>query len=224
MIIPIAVAVALLSAVLVAVMSVRMAKKSSLIDKQRGEISGLSQNLSSQKIQLDQKDKLAQQLRSDIDRVREEARKAKKKAYEACQNGKSKRSAGVDEDTERVYEDAMLEAKAEARRYKKQVELLEDENKESKAVQSKLKEEISEFRRLKKENQNRQVPKNAEDPKELKVEIRKLKTKLESAARRSRTEDQIYRVTNSKLELAMERINGLQQQISSLKQTTRQAS
>ena len=163
----------------------------------------------------DEKVKQVDELRSKLDKARDEAKKAKKKAFEHEQ---ASRESGPPEDEQaaRADEEALLEAKADAKKFREQAERAAEEAGRARAQADELKAELREAKlALEQHEDDLAKARKGEGGQieELKKKLKKANDKLKAAERRTRNDAQVYRVTNSKLELAMEKITELERQL-----------
>ena len=173
----------------------------------------LGQLLSAHKTRFDEKCKQIDEFRSKLDRVRDETKRAKKRIFDlehATDQGEQ------NDDATREQEEALLEAKAENKAAQKKIALLEEHKAQTETQLDKLKSELVALRRDlddKKDELEKVKGGKTGEAAELKKQKRKLQEKLDVANRRSKTDAQVYRVTNSKLELAMEKIGTLESRL-----------
>lgn len=163
----------------------------------------------------DEKVKQVDELRSKLDRARDEAKKAKKKAFDHEQASRSTEPT-EDEQAARADEEARLEAKADAKKYRQQAEQAAEEASRAQTQVDELKAELREAKlALEQHEHDLAKAKKGEggQVEELTKKLKKANDKLKAAERRSRNDAQVYRVTNSKLELAMEKIGELEKQL-----------
>jgi peptidoglycan hydrolase CwlO-like protein len=161
---------------------------------------------------LEGKSRQVEQLGSQLDRSRDEAKKAKKKAHELEKRGRDSRPS---EDTEldRIQEEALQEARTQSSRAREEASQASDECVRLREQVDQLKKEIQEARATLSSRQaddSRGQKESTQQLKQLQKENRDLKKKLEAAKRKARTDSQVYKVTKSKLELAMEKIQVLE--------------
>lgn len=158
------------------------------------------------------KNRQVEQFSSQAERAREEARKAKKKTHELETRGRESRPS-EDAELDRIQEETLHQARSQAGlareeasraaeecgRLREQVEQLKKELKETQATLSARRE---------KDTQGQQE--GVQQLKQLQDENRDLNKKLQAAKRKARTDSQVYKVTKSKLDLAMEKIQMLE--------------
>ena len=115
----------------------------------------------------------------------------------------------AEQTAEREQEEALLDAKGEAKRQKELAEQAAEAAAESRAQAEKLKTENGQLKRkleLAEEQNTKAARGESGKLDETNKKLAKLKEKLATADRRLKTDAQVYRVTNSKLELAMEKV------------------
>jgi len=149
------------------------------------------------------------QLSSQLDKAREEERRLKKKVYTLEQAGKATGPTPEQIDLDRIQEQALEEARAELAASRAATERANEELSSLQSINERLKADADEARRESKaRNETRSG--NGKRLDELERENGSLAKKLEAARRKARNDEQVYRVTKSKLELAMEKIAALQ--------------
>jgi peptidoglycan hydrolase CwlO-like protein len=161
---------------------------------------------------LDDKSRQADELRSKLDRQRDENAKLKKKLHQRAQPepepqpdaeiGRVEQELGEARARAKRAEQAAAEAAAEAER-------LRDQRDKARAD----KEQAERAARQQDEARDERQQGRREELAGLRKKVRRLEDKLAAANRRSRTDAQVYRVTNSKLELAMEKITELERRL-----------
>ncbi|HUU00089.1 MAG TPA: hypothetical protein VM425_01470 [Myxococcota bacterium] len=149
------------------------------------------------------------QLSSQLDKVREEERRLKKKVYTLEQAGKTTGPTPEQVELDRIQEQALEEARAELAASRAATERANEEVSSLQAINERLKTEVEEARR---ESKARSGGDSAKGKRldDIERENKSQAKKLEAARRKARNDEQVYRVTKSKLELAMEKIAALQ--------------
>jgi chromosome segregation ATPase len=187
--------------------------------RRRGQVQQAEKRLEDQKRQvreleerLEGKSRQVEQLGSQLDRSRDEAKKAKKKAHELEKRGRDSRPS---EDTEldRIQEEALQDARSQASRAREEASQASEECVRLREQLDQAKHELKDARATLSSRQaddNRGQKESAQQLKQLQKENRDLKKKLEAAKRKARTDSQVYKVTKSKLDLAMEKIQVLE--------------
>lgn len=171
---------------------------------------------------LEGKSRQVEQLGNQLDRSRDETKKAKKKAHELEKRGRDSRPS---EDTEldRIQEQALQDARSQASRAKEEVSQASDECLRLREQVDQLKKELQEIRSTlssRQNNDNRSQKESTQQLKQLQKENQDLNKKLQSAKRKARTDSQVYKVTKSKLDLAMEKIQVLEKSAKSAGDST----
>jgi hypothetical protein len=208
MIIPILAGAAVIAAALFLVMVFVATRRSTQIaDLERALDEQQSKVLQAESRHAD-KCKQTEELRGKLDRAKDDAKRAKKKAYD---RNREEKSADPDaaQTAEREQEEALLDAKAEAKRQKELTEQAAEAATDARAQAEKLKTENGELKtKLESAEEQKIKAARGESGKlgETSKKLAKLKEKLATAERRLKTDAQVYRVTNSKLELAMEKV------------------
>jgi chromosome segregation ATPase len=187
--------------------------------RRRGQVQQAEKRLEDQKRQvreleerLEGKSRQIEQLGTQLDRSRDEAKKAKKKAHELEKRGRDSRPS---EDTEldRIQEEALQDARRQASRAKEEASQASDECARLREQVEQLKKEAQEAKSAlsSRQNADRKSQKdNSGQLKQLQKENRELSKKLQAAKRKARTDSQVYKVTKSKLDLALEKIQVLE--------------
>jgi len=208
MIIPILAGTAVIAAALFVVMVFVATRRSSQIADLERELDEQRSKVLQVESRHEIKGKQTDELRAKLERAKDEAKRAKKKAYDREQEEKSA-DPEAEDNAERKQEEALLDAKAEAKRQKELAEQAAEAAADARAQAEKLKTENGELK-TKLESAEEQMIKAARGESgklgETSKKLAKLKEKLATAERRSKTDAQVYRVTNSKLELAMEKV------------------
>ncbi len=159
--------------------------------------------------ELEEKRGQNEQINGQLDRAREEERRLKKKVYTLEQAGKATGPTPEQIDLDRIQEQAIEEARAGLAASRAATERATEEISSVQAKNERLKTELDEARRESKARNEARTG-NGKRLDELERENRSLAKKLEAARRKARNDEQVYRVTKSKLELAMEKIAALQ--------------
>jgi hypothetical protein len=205
----ISVAVLCLAAALILVMISAQRKKA--ISELNIKLSEIGQQLRESRIQFEAKCKEVDEARSKLDRTRDEAKKAKKRAFDLEQQDKEK--TVVPQVAMPQDEDALLEARAQARQaMDAAARTNEDKNYALEQIE-KLKGELATAKqtlRSRHEDALKAERGESERTKKLDSELVELQEKLELARRKARTDAQVYRITKSKLDLALEKIARLE--------------
>ena len=215
MVIPILASVAGLATVLFLVMIGVAGKRADRISALLSELADFERRADSYQSLSAGKSRQTDELRSKLDKTREELKKLKKKAFEK-EHSENVYPAPPDEEHELAREEALLEAKAETKRLREQAGQANEEVVRMREQANELKAEVQDLKKTIENDQDKQAEvKQGESSRvgDLEKQVRKLKDKLEAASRRARTDSQVYRVTNSKLELAMDRIADLEKRL-----------
>jgi chromosome segregation ATPase len=172
---------------------------------------------------LEEKTRSAEEYRAKLDKARDEARRAKKKVFDKEQE--DRQAPDEDEET-RAREAELLEARAELKRTREVAEQAAAEARAQRESAEKLRLELQDARKSLAEKAAQNAPARAperprdQDPSAaaglaeaarskvagLEAEIGKLQFKLDAAQKKARNDNQVYRVTRSKLDLAMEKL------------------
>jgi chromosome segregation ATPase len=187
--------------------------------RRRGQVQQAEKRLEDHKHQvreleerLEGKSRQVEQLGTQLDRSRDEIKKAKKKAHDLEKRGRDSRPA---EDTEldRIQEEALQEARSQAGKAREEASRASDDCARLREQLDQTKQELKDARAALSSRQaddNRDQQDSARQLKQLQKENRDLKKKLEAAKRKARTDSQVYKVTKSKLDLALEKIQVLE--------------
>jgi len=146
-------------------------------------------------------------------KTREEVGRARKKAFELEQQDKQPEATG-NHDAERLQEEALQKARSEARRAGEEARQAADECTRLRDQVDRLKNELAATRdrQVERQRQEGEQEKTLQEQVDaLTREKQDLERKLKSARRKARNDQQVYNVTRSKLELAMEKIAYLEQ-------------
>jgi len=215
MVIPILASAAGLATVLFLVAVFVAARRADRISALQSELTEHKRRAGDYQARRGDKSRQVDELRSKLDKTREELKKAKKKAFEKERSEKES-TEPPDEEYELAREQALLEAKAEAKRLREQAEQTSEEIARVREQANELKAEVLGLKRTiedKKDELAKARHGESARVEDLEKQVRKLKDKLEAANRRSRIDAQVYRVTNSKLDLAMEKISTLEKRL-----------
>ncbi len=161
---------------------------------------------------LDDKSRQADELRSKLDRQRDECAKLKKMLHQRSQ---PEPGPQPDAEAERA-EQELRDARARARRAEQAAAEAAAEAEQLRGQRDKAraeKEQAERAARQESEAHSERKQGRQEELAGLRKKVRRLEDKLAAANRRSRTDAQVYRVTNSKLELAMEKITELERRL-----------
>jgi len=161
---------------------------------------------------LEGRSRQVEQLGSQLDRSRDETKKAKKKAHELEKRGRNSRPS---EDTEldRIQEEALQDARSQASRAREEASQASEECARLREQLDQAKQELKDARAALSSRQaddDRGQKENTRQLEQLQKENRDLKKKLEVAKKKARNDSQVYKVTKSKLDLAMEKIQVLE--------------
>lgn len=154
-----------------------------------------------------------QQIAGQLDRAREEERRLKKRLYALEQASKSSGPTPEQRELDRIQEQALEETRAELVAAKAEIGRINDEVARLQSANERLQTELQQARRDLKQKRQARDEKDSAAGKRLdsvERENRSLAKKLEAARRKARNNEQVYRVTKSKLDLAMEKITALQ--------------
>jgi len=161
---------------------------------------------------LEGKSRQVEQLGNQVDRARDEAKKAKKKVHDLEQRGRESRPS-EDAELDRIQAEALQEARRQAGQAKEEASQSQEECGRLREQANRLRQELQEAKSALSSRQetDRKTRKDSTGHLErLEKENRELNKKLQSAKRKARTDSQVYKVTKSKLELAMEKIQVLE--------------
>jgi cell division protein FtsB len=161
---------------------------------------------------LDEKSRQVEQLGNQAEQARGEAKKAKKKAHNLEQQGRESRppeDAGLD----RAQAEVLQEARHQASQAKEKASQSQEECGRLREQAERFKQELQEAKSALSSRQDADIKTQKDSTgqlKRLQKENFELNRKLQSAKRKARTDSQVYRVTNSKLDLAMDKIQMLE--------------
>ncbi len=189
-------------------------RRAGRIDSLETELDQLRARAQDAEAKIKDKTRQIDELRSKLNKAKDETKRAKKKAYEKTSVQPDTGSHSGKEDKE--LEKQLTEARAEIKLLKQKLHQQEEQSKEALEQADKLKSKVAELKTKLEELENELIKAGkGETDRVVKAEKRakELDKKLEVANRRLRTDAQVYRVTNSKLELAMEKISELQKRL-----------
>jgi dTMP kinase len=172
------------------------------------------ERLSASEQRAEAKSQQLDQLGGQLQQAREEQGRLKKRLFDAEKKlelleGEKNRQAAGEPEKLRELEERCAALRAEASKLREQQQ----------EVQEKLRRQQAECESLRarlKELHQQTVGERASDVEKLKAleqECERLRRKLESARRKARNDEQVYRVTKSKLELALEKIAVLEKSL-----------
>ena len=207
-----------------------LATKTSRLGKELAErtsqLAKSEQQLSEAKINYDAKCKEVVEYRSKLDRTRDETKKSKKRAFELTQKDKDtvivpekvipKDQKEQRDQSEEVLQESRAQTHKAIEETKKATEAATKALEEKNAALLQLEKMKSELATANQALQERHEENlktervESESVKKLESELTKLQEKLELARRKSRNDAQVYRITKSKFDLALEKIARLE--------------
>jgi DNA repair exonuclease SbcCD ATPase subunit len=203
--------VALLCLAAVVILAMANARRRKDISALVVKLAESEQQLRESTSRVEAKAKEAEDLRSKLDRIRDESKKAKKKAFDLEQHDKGKAITPpvvVPHD-----DDILLETRTQARQAIDAAARANEEKNQALEQLEKLKGELVTAKQALKarhEDALKAERGESERNKKLESEVAALQEKLEQARRKTRTDTQVYRITKSKLDLAFEKIASLE--------------
>lgn len=151
---------------------------------------------------------------NELNKVKDEVKKAKKKVYFLeCGTKNQFMTTPEDRDLDLALQDDLGKARLEIKNLQSELKNSQEESNGLKMQTERQKTELSQARKLSKvqtERKSKDANRITEKVSKLEDQCRILNKKLDSARRKARTDQQVYIVTNSKLELAMEKIKFLE--------------
>jgi chromosome segregation ATPase len=206
--------VAVLCLAAVVILAMTNAKRSKALATVSSRLAESEQRLRESKSKIEAKAKEADDLRSKLDRNRDESKKVKKRAFELEQQDKEK--AITPPVVTPQDEDILLEARAQARQALVAAARANEEKNYALGQLEKLKGELATAKQaLKARHEDALKAERGESEriKKLDTEVAALQEKLELARRKNRNDAQVYRITKSKLDLALEKIVSLERML-----------
>jgi transgelin len=188
--------------------SLKAAQRKTLLAQLRLQVEKMTQETALLKEQSEERARQLDEIRSKHDQAKEEAKKAKKKAFELVQQ-MEKESVPEKETSGKSEEDLLAEARAETHRAKHEAAQAAKEALAAMEQIDKLKEEMQAAKQtiqVRHEEVVRAERGESERMRKVEEENEALKKKIEVATRKAKTDSQVYRITKSKLELALEKI------------------
>ncbi len=169
---------------------------------------------------LEKKCQQAVQTASQLDKAREEAKKAKKKTFDREKSGRELAQPAREAELNRMQEQAMDELRTKLGAAKQDAQEAKQALSEGSKKTEKLETELTQLKdQLASKKEASPKPQKIDKTREQKLdqENRTMKKQLETARRKSRTDRQVYMVTNSKLELAIEKVSALQNALDTIR-------
>ena len=166
---------------------------------------------------LDGKTRQVEKLGNQANRARDETKKAKKKAHELEKRGRDSRPS-EDVELDHIQEEALQEARSQARKAKEEASQASEECNRLRPQVEQLNKELQEAKAnlSSRQDADRKSQKDSTGQLErLQKDNRELNKKLQTAKRKARTDSQVYKVTKSKLDLAMDKIQVLEKNVKS---------
>ncbi len=185
------------------------------------EVSEVRRKLSGTERRVADKARAAEEALSKLSQIKGEAKQAKKKAFMLEQRDKSAESEAEPE-ADRLQELALQEARTEARRSTEEATQAAEDCARLRGQVEKLKTELSETQSelsTRKMQTDGQKKEESEKLTKLESENRDMKKKIESSRRKTKTDGQVYMITRSKLDLAMEKIGVLEKTLQASKES-----
>jgi len=186
------------------------------------ETAEIRRSLEGAEQRIEDKARAAEEARGRISQLKEEVKQAKKKAFDLGQKDKGDQPEPEPE-ADRLQELALQEARTEARRSTEEATQAAEDCARLREQVDQLKTELStaqsklSSRKATVDGQKKEESRKLE---KLETENRNMKKKLEASQRKARTDSQVYKVTNSKLELAMEKIGALEKALQAKKESS----
>jgi chromosome segregation ATPase len=181
--------------------------------------SELHRKLEAAEQRIGEKNRAVEEAHGKLSQVKSEMKQAKKKAYLLEQKDKGDQSEPEPE-ADRLQELALQEARSEARRSGEEAVQAAEECARLRGQVEKLKQELDQLKSRetsRKQEADGKKKTETDKLKNLESENRDLKKKLESSRRKAKNDSQVYKVTKSKLDLAMEKIGALEKALESRK-------
>jgi chromosome segregation ATPase len=169
---------------------------------------------------LEKKCRHADGLASQLEKAREETRKAKKRAFDLEQGKAPDQQTAEQKELELVQEQVLEELRDKLSAARAEAGQATEEAAELRGRANKLEQELERVRKDLKTRREASIKGKSSEGEKLKTlqkENAALAKQLETARRKARTDDQVYKVTNSKLELAMEKIAAMEKALQSQK-------
>jgi archaellum component FlaC len=168
--------------------------------------------------QLDARGRQADEIQGKMSKLREEVKKIKKKAF--IQEVQDKGPSPTEEaEMDKLQQQTVERLKGETNAFRARAEQALEEAQGLREQVEKLQQELSAAKAApvpknpepkEKPTEIATGPDSAAQLRELERKVKDLDSKLEAARRKARTDSQVYKVTKSKLSLAMERIGYLE--------------
>ena len=171
---------------------------------------------------LEGKNRQVEKLGNQANQARDETKKAKKKVHELEKRGRDSRPS-EDEELDHIQEEALQEARSQASKAKEEASRASEESGRLHQQVEQLTKELQEVKANlnSRQDADRKSQKDSTGQLErLQKDNLELNKKLQTAKRKARTDSQVYKVTKSKLELAMEKIQVLEKNVKSLNGST----
>jgi FtsZ-interacting cell division protein ZipA len=206
--------VAALCLAAVVILAMTNTRSSKALSELSARLAESEQRLREFRMQLETKSKEADEIRSKHDRFRDEAKKAKKRAFELEQQDKEK--ATVPPAVTPQDDDILLETRAQAHQALAAAARANEDKNYALEQLEKLKGELAMAKQALKarhEDALKAERGESERHKKFETEVAALQEKLEQARKKTRTDAQVYRITKSKLDLALEKIASLERML-----------
>jgi chromosome segregation ATPase len=194
-----------------AVLAITANRRSKTITELSARLAEGEQRLREARQQFETKCKETDEIRSKLDKLRDEAKKAKKRAFELERVDKEKASvppAAVPQE-----DDLLLDTRTQARQAAEAAARATEEKNHALEQLEKVKAELATAKQSLKARHEEALKAergDSERTKRLETEVAALQERLEQARRKTRTDAQVYRITKSKLDLAFEKIASLE--------------
>jgi chromosome segregation ATPase len=189
-----------------------LSKKNDRITELENDFSDKDRSFNELSERFEKKSRQVDKIRNELEQAKEEAKKSKEEAFRLKSFEKTDRTA-EEEELDRVQEEELMRAKSKAKDTLEELTKLKEENDRLTTQIRDLKQDKEHERKI--SAQIGGTPSSDESKKlqELEKENKELSKKLKSAERKSRNNAQVYKITNSKLELALEKIRYLENKL-----------